>query len=84
MAIHCSGCKEPAGDAKADHKGIQAFELFLCALLAAVAVVLLVHAVEFHEGLVVVADGAAQLALQSFGQGAAKGIAALLDPFGGR
>ena len=78
------GCKEAARNAEPDHEGIEAFELLLRAFFAAIAVILLVHAVELHEGLVVIADGAAQFAFQPFGQCAAEGVAGLLDPFDGR
>ncbi len=55
-----SGCKNPPGT-EPDHKGIQAFKLFLRPFVPAVPVILLIHAVEFHEGLVIVADSTAQL-----------------------
>src|ERR1700722_20968181 len=77
------GGEEAAGDTKPDHKRIKAFQLFLRALFTAVGVVLLVHTVEFDEGLVVVAHGAADLSFEAFGEGAAEGVAVLLYAFDG-
>src|SRR6185312_8078997 len=76
-AIYCWGVRKPPGIRRRimkDHKRSSFF--------AAVAVVLLVHAVELHQRLIVFPDGAGELVEQGFGQGAAEAIAALLDPFG--
>ena len=60
----------------------KAFSSFLRrALGAQVAVVLQVHAVEFHELLVVLGDRAGDVVAQALGQRAAQVVARFLDVF---
>ena len=75
------GRKKAAGYPQADHKGIEPFQLFLRPFFPPVAIILLVHAMKFHQGLVVFADGAGEFVFQAFGKGTAEGVTLLLDLF---
>jgi len=70
---------DAAGDADADHEDEGFFEASLLAFGALVAVVLLVDAVEFRDGRVVVGDGAGRAVLEAGGQRAAEEIAGFFE-----
>ena len=72
---------DAAGHADADHEDEGLFQSRFFALVAFVAVVLLVDAVEFREIRVGVGDGAGRAVLQAGGQRAAQVVAGQLDVF---
>ena len=72
---------DTGGNAQADHEGERLLHLFLAALGAKIAVVLQIHAVEFHQLRVILDDGAGDFLAQALGQGAAQIGARFLDAF---
>ena len=75
------GGEHATGNPHAQHEGERLLELLARALAAQVAVVLQVHAVEFHKLLVVLDDAAGDLVGQPFGERTAQVVARLLDVF---
>ena len=71
--------QHPARDAHADHEGEGLLHLLARAFGAQVTVILQIHAVELHQLLVVLDDGAGDFLAQAFGQRAAQIVARLFD-----
>jgi hypothetical protein len=83
-AVECEplrGREHAARNAHAQHEGECLLHLLLAALAAQVAVVLEVHAVEFHQLLVVLDDRACDLLVEPLGKRPAQIVARLLDAF---
>ncbi len=77
------GRADAARQAGADHEAVRGLELLAPALVADVAIVLLVAAVELDQDGVVLADRAGQRILQALDQRAAQVAAVALDAFDG-
>ncbi len=82
-ASHCAGVQHAAGQARADHEAVRGLELLAAPLLAQVAVVLLVAAVELDQHRVVLADAPVSGSAQAVGQRAAQQRLVALDALDG-
>ena len=71
--------EDPAGNPHADHEGKRLLHLLARTLGAQIAIILQVHAVEFHQLGIVLADRAGDFLPQPVGQCSAQIIARFLD-----